>query len=389
MNKIGVAGSLGILVLCLAAAAALLAWQQDNLLRLWNNLTGQATQLETWSVMYYDSEGNELLDEAISVNYDPATGEITGSITEPEAPELEGWTFADWTEAIDKDNKHISYTATYIEGVAWTIRWIAQENEVQCVTVYLDMETGQPVPGTPNADATDPEAPTLEGYVFVEWRAEIDSETRTITNTAIYTLKIISYTVTHYDSEGNVLDSSAQEYYSDGQPVSGVIIHPTPETTATYDNLPFLEWQKVKRGRTIDYYATYGNEYYQYYNGGYAITALSQKDYVGNAINSINLMGEVTSGDLQFSLATGLDITNPTGVEIDISGELLDGTQVEIFDTLWLTKSATGGSLRLTLSNEINWDIVLDESGNLTVTNMIGDYGDITFSMRGVQIVAL
>ena len=389
MNRIGVAGSLGILVLCLAAAAALLAWQQDNLLRLWNNLTGEATQLETWSVMYYDSEGNKLLNEAISVNYDPTTGEITDSITEPDAPDIEGWTFAYWTELIDKDNKHISYTATYIEGVAWTMRWIAQETEVQSVTVYLDLETGQPVPGTPNADTTDPEAPLVAGYVFSEWQTEIDSETRTITNTAIYTLQTISYTVTHYDSEGTVLDTSTQEYYADGQPVSGVVIHPTPDTTATYDNLPFLEWQKVQRGRTIDYYATYGNEYYQYYNGGYTITALSQLMSVGTPVSNISLAGEVTSSDLQFSLATELDITNPTAVEIEMYGELSDGTQIEIFDTLWLTKSATGGSLRLTLSNEINWDIVLDESGNLTVTNMIGDYGDITFSMRGVQIVAL
>ena len=158
-----------------------IGWDNDG-----KNITDDITITAQYAynkhtILFFDGLTNEFIS-VIVINH----GE---SVTFPEPPEHEGYTFTGW----DNDGTNITqdtvitalytintYTVTFIDGLT--------EGVIATATV----EHG--------ADATFPEAPEHEGYTFTGWDNDGKNVTEDITITALYEeIHVVTHTVTFID----------------------------------------------------------------------------------------------------------------------------------------------------------------------------------------------
>ena len=246
MSKIGVWGSLGIMIVCLAGAICLVSWQQDNILKLWSNITG-ATQVEMWSIMYYDRDGHELLEEPISVQYNVETGDISGFVSVPQAPIIEGYTWVDWEQSIDEDAKQISYTATY-EAIMYT--YTITHYDIDGLQIGDATTATGDYGGALTTEVVHPEAPIIDDVAFVGWIAADIVAGDSIMYCAMYgtdyynyyydmcTAQIV-YEPTDASSEVSVLDNPLTLVLSQ-EPSSDTTLSP-PTTITDYTAPVYVE----------------------------------------------------------------------------------------------------------------------------------------------------
>ena len=137
----------------------------------------------------------------------PAQTIIAGEKAQkPADPERDGYTFAGWLlggEAYDFNaavNGNITLTAAWTEGTKYTVSFIGEGVAIDAQTV------------NENSVATEPTAPTREGYRFVGWLLDGEAYHFEAPVTASITLvaswELIEYTVTFVDAEGNTIGTS-------------------------------------------------------------------------------------------------------------------------------------------------------------------------------------
>ena len=200
----------------------------------------------------------------------------------------------------------------------------------------------------------------------------------------------VPMTVTHYDYTGAVVGDSYTVYCdSNGDVVSGEIVHPTVSDVATYDELPFWDWHRERVGRNINYYARYANDTYVYVNGEYEPTdASSEVSVLDDPLTLV--LSQEPSSDLRLSPPTTItDYTAPTRVYVWLHGGLGDGTSLDIEYDVWLERTADGSIGSLVISDDIVWQLVLDSSNKITISNMQGSYDNLSVEILDItEIIA-
>src|SRR5690554_6042107 len=175
------------------------------------------------------------------------------TVTEPEAPTKDGFSFVEWQlegETFDFDTaitKDITLVAVWEEDEA--------PEPVVEYTVTFDTDGGSEISAViveKGETVTEPEAPTKDGFSFVEWQLEGETFdfdtaiTKDITLVAVWEEDeapepVVEYTVT-FDTDG-------------GSEISAVIVEKgetvTEPEAPTKDGFSFVEWQLD--GETFDF----------------------------------------------------------------------------------------------------------------------------------------
>ena len=137
----------------------------------------------------------------------PAQTIIAGEkVQKPADPIRDGYTFAGWLldgEAYDFGaavNGNLTLTADWTEGTKYTVSFTGEGVTIDAQTV------------NENAVATEPTAPTRDGYRFVGWLLDGEAYNFETPVTASITLvaswELIEYTVTFVDAEGNTISTA-------------------------------------------------------------------------------------------------------------------------------------------------------------------------------------
>ena len=151
-----------------------------------------AFKLQVFTVIFEDGAGHQI-GAAQEVEWDK-------SAEAPEAPEVEGYTFAGWDKAFDHVQSDLTVTATYTINSYTVIFQDWDGTELKKETVDW------------NEGATAPDDPEREGYTFAGWDEAFDKITGDLTVTATYTIN--SYTVIFQDWDGTELKKETVEYGS-------------------------------------------------------------------------------------------------------------------------------------------------------------------------------
>ena len=154
----------------------------------------------------------------------PITQDYGTSITKPENPTKEGYTFAGWDKEIPSTMPAEDMTIT----ASWTVNQY---------TITFDTKGGSTInPITQNygTDVTAPADPTKEGYTFAGWDREIPTTmpAENITITASWTVN--QYTITFDTNGGNTINPITQNYGTD-------VTKPQDPTKEGYT---FVGWDK-------------------------------------------------------------------------------------------------------------------------------------------------
>ena len=136
-----------------------------------------------------------------------------GTVTLPEAPEKEGYTFAGWTGVPDQVTDDVTITGTYTIN-SYTVTFVLDGETVGTETV----EYGSTV--------TLPEAPEKEGYTFAGWTGVPDQVTGDVTITGTYN---VNYYFVYFEVDGHVVYKEEVAY---GAPMPTFSI--TPESDERY-----------------------------------------------------------------------------------------------------------------------------------------------------------
>jgi uncharacterized repeat protein (TIGR02543 family) len=180
-------------------------------------------EINTYTVSF-DSDGGSSVDDQ-SVDHG-------GTATEPADPTREGYTFAGW---VDGEGEPFDFTTPITGATTIVATW-----DINTYTVSFDTDGGSSVDDQ-NVDhgstATEPNAPTREGYTFLGW---VDGEgepfdfTAPITGatTVVADWVINSYTVTFNANGGSSVDEQDVDHGSTA----------TEPTAPTRDGYAFLGW---------------------------------------------------------------------------------------------------------------------------------------------------
>lgn len=147
-----------------------------------------------------------------------------GTVTLPEAPEKEGYTFAGWTGVPETVTNDVTITGSYNIN-HYTVTYVIDGTTVGTEEVEYN--------GTPSA----PEAPEKEGHTFAGWTGLPEKVTADVTVTGSYTVN--TYTV-YYKVDGRVVYSEEVAY---GNPIPNFTI--TPESDDRYTRT-FEGWDGEK-----------------------------------------------------------------------------------------------------------------------------------------------
>ncbi len=165
------------------------------------------------TITWYDLDGNVL-----GIYTDDFESDLSG-ITIPIAPQISGYTQG-WDQTIPATMPdHDMDITTMYTANPYTITWVDNEgNTIDSQTYDCDADLSSVIA---------PEAPAIDHYVSA-WDTEIPATmpANDITITATYTIN--QYTITWYDTEGNMIDTSSYDYGTDLSDVT----HPdAPEIT--------------------------------------------------------------------------------------------------------------------------------------------------------------
>ena len=95
--------------------------------------------------------------------------------TAPEAPVVEGWTFAGWDKAFNVVTSDLTVQATYTQNVVYTVTFVDYDGSI---IAEVKVEEGK--------SAVKPNDPIREGYAFIGWDKSFDNVTSDLTVTALY-----------------------------------------------------------------------------------------------------------------------------------------------------------------------------------------------------------
>ena len=160
-------------------------WSADT-----SNVTGDmvvSAQYETVAVrtvIFRDKDGNEILRSSVN------DGE---SVTPPAAPEYEGFRFTGWSADTSGVTADMEVTAQYEAVIVHDVTFVGRDG----VTPI-----GETQRVNDGAAATAPEAPAVDGYVFIGWSADFSEVHGDLTVVALYA-KL--YTVRFYGYNGVLL----------------------------------------------------------------------------------------------------------------------------------------------------------------------------------------
>ena len=114
---------------------------------------------EGYVVTFKDSDGNELGEQLVKQN---------GTAAEPAAPTKEGFTFVEWQ--LEGTKAWYDFSTPVAEDITLVAKW----KKAVKYTVTFNANGGTPTPYAQMVDegkeASEPAAPTKEGYTFVEWQ---------------------------------------------------------------------------------------------------------------------------------------------------------------------------------------------------------------------------
>ena len=170
-------------------------------------VTGDITLYAKWEVNTYTITFNT--DGGTTV---PAIEQLFGtSITKPNDPTKEGYTFAGWDKTIPTTMPEGGMTIT----AQWTINQYT-------ITFYInedDKEAGRNAVGTIKQNYNTPVdasniRPTKEGYTFKEWKTPVPSNMPAENISIVADWTINQYTITFNSNGGSPVDPITQDYNS-------------------------------------------------------------------------------------------------------------------------------------------------------------------------------
>ncbi|HQC30666.1 MAG TPA: InlB B-repeat-containing protein, partial [Acholeplasmataceae bacterium] len=155
----------------------------------------------SWTINQYtitfDTDGGNVIN--------PITQDYNTSVVAPANPSKEGYTFANWDQAIPETMPAGSITITAL----WTINQY---------TLTFDTDGGNsidPITQDYNTDVTAPENPIKTGYTFVGWNQTIPATMPSSHKTIKALWMINKYTITFDTDGGNSIDPITQDYNTD------------------------------------------------------------------------------------------------------------------------------------------------------------------------------
>ena len=148
-------------------------WDKD-FSKVTSDLTVTAQyKINSYTVTFLDKDGNVIAKETV---------EYGSSVTAPEAPVVEGYTFTGWDRSITKITGDMTVIALYKINT-YTVTFVGKDGkEISKETV----EHG--------SAATAPEAPVVEGFEFKGWDVDFSKVTSNLTVTALYEAIAADYT---------------------------------------------------------------------------------------------------------------------------------------------------------------------------------------------------
>ena len=165
-------------------------WDKD-----FSNITSDLTvkaqyAINVYTVIFLDKDGKTLKTEKV---------EHGKAATAPEAPVVEGWTFAGWDKAFNVVKSDLTVRATYTQNPVYTVTFKDYDGSL---IATVKVEEGK--------SAVKPDDPIREGYTFTGWDKKFDNVTSDLTITAQYTINV--YTVTFADKDGKTIKTENVEY---------------------------------------------------------------------------------------------------------------------------------------------------------------------------------
>lgn len=148
-------------------------------------VTAQYEPVDIHTVTFVEMDGKTVI-AAVRVN----DGE---GATAPSAPTVNGYVFTGWSTAFDEVHENLTVTAQYAK--LWTVRFYGKDGALLGTDIVRD-----------GYAATAPTAPTIDGFLFEGWSADISKISADTDVTAVYTAKStdpITVTVGHYNSAKN------------------------------------------------------------------------------------------------------------------------------------------------------------------------------------------
>lgn len=240
-------------------------------------------ELPKYKVVFNDKDGNILLESEVTQG---------SSVTAPEAPVVEGYTFTGWDKEFDNVTSDLVINPIYEKDVVTYIvkfydntgKVISEEkveegkaatapkapevpglsfdgwdkdfsnvtSDLEVNPVYKNLwfvvfkgfdgvELKQDIV-LDGSKATAPDAPVVEGYTFVKWDKDFDNVTKDIVVSAVYEKNVTKYTVTFIGKDGQEI---AKVEVEEGKAA-------TAPNAPTVEGFKFIKWDKEISNVTSD-----------------------------------------------------------------------------------------------------------------------------------------
>ena len=154
-------------------------------------------EVRNYTVTWLNWDGSELAKESYAYGTQPA---YKGATPSRPATEQFSYTFTGWTPAVAKVTGDVTYTATFKEATnTYTITWKMDDGSVIAKETYAygDM---------PSHAAPVKEQTAQYTYTFSGWNPAIVPVTEDATYTAVFKATVRSYKVTFLDKDGKVIE---------------------------------------------------------------------------------------------------------------------------------------------------------------------------------------
>lgn len=115
-----------------------------------------------YNITFDSAGGSPVLDQAVEKN---------SKILIPAEPTKEGYIFLEW----QYNNKPFDFNSKITKDITLTAVWQEIKSDVEMVNVKFDTDGGSPVSRQiieKGSAVKEPDTPTKEGYIFVEWQLE-------------------------------------------------------------------------------------------------------------------------------------------------------------------------------------------------------------------------
>ena len=316
--------------------------QDTNYEKLAGNATTNTTEeislkydVNQYTVTFNSKGGSTVASETVNYN---------GTATQPNAPTRTGYTFKGWT----LNGNSYDFTTPVTGNITLTASW-----EINKYTVTFNSNGGSTVASETvnyNGTATQPNAPTKEGYGFSKWTLngqEYDFNTKVTSNIELKAEWIIGeYTITFDSNGGSSVATQTVNY-------NGTVTQPTAPTKTGYT---FKNW--TLNGNVYDFSTKV--------TGSITLKATWEIAKYTVTFNS-NGGSNVTSQTVNYN-TTATNPTAPTKTGYTFKGWILNGNSYDF--TTPVTSNIT-----LTASWEINkYTVTFDSNGGSNIASETVNY---------------